>query len=79
MNEGAPLFLLGMFINVKHDRMLISLRKDSKKDSEGKTEYKIPRGFLFEYISGANYFGEIVEWWSLALITQGYPQVQKAA
>jgi len=73
--SGVPLFFFGMYVNARSDRMLIALRKDAKKDADGKTEYKIPRGFLFEYISGANYFGEIVEWWALALITQGYPQV----
>jgi len=71
---GAPLFLLGMGINISHDRMLIALRKDVNTDSSGRKEYKIPRGGLFEYISGANYFGEIIEWWSLALVTRSYPQ-----
>ena len=31
--------------------------------------YGIPRGGLFEYVSGANYFGEILEWTGWAVAT----------
>lgn len=60
-----------MVINIYYDGVLIALRKTSK----GKGGYKIPRGGLFELISGANYFGEIVEWWGLFVVTRGIPQV----
>jgi 3-oxo-5-alpha-steroid 4-dehydrogenase 1 len=33
----------------------------------GETAYKIPRGGMFEYVSGANFFGEILEWTGFAL------------
>ena len=29
--------------------------------------YKIPRGGMFEYVSGANFFGECLEWTGFAL------------
>ena len=29
--------------------------------------YSIPRGGFFEYVSAANYFGEIVEWTGFAI------------
>jgi 3-oxo-5-alpha-steroid 4-dehydrogenase 1 len=58
---GLALFLLGFFGNVYHDRLLISLRA---RPGEG---YKIPRGGLFEYVSGANFFCEICEWTGFAL------------
>ena len=70
---GLLLFVTGMRINVSHDKILISLKNESK-DQEG-TEYRIPRGGLFHYSSGANYLGEIVEWWGLALASRGLPQV----
>jgi 3-oxo-5-alpha-steroid 4-dehydrogenase 1 len=59
---GVFLFLLGMYINIKSDYMVI---KEKKDDS-----YFIPRGFFFEYLSCPNYFGELVEWTGFALMTQ---------
>ncbi|XP_030644775.1 3-oxo-5-alpha-steroid 4-dehydrogenase 1 [Chanos chanos] len=58
---GSLLWLLGWITNVHSDHVLRNLRKP------GETGYKIPRGGLFEYISGANFFGEIVEWAGFAL------------
>ena len=80
---GAFLFLVGMLINVYYDGLLIKLDENPGSDEAGKSprtdpsrnRYRIPRGGLFELISGANYFGEIVEWWGLALMTRQSPQV----
>jgi len=58
---GIILFFTGMTINIKSDYHLLSLRKP------GETSYKIPTGFMFEYVSGANFFGEIVEWFGFAI------------
>ncbi|XP_045422099.1 3-oxo-5-alpha-steroid 4-dehydrogenase 1 isoform X2 [Lemur catta] len=58
---GFVLWLIGMLINIHSDHILRNLRKP------GETGYKIPRGGLFEYVTAANYFGEIVEWCGYAL------------
>lgn len=58
---GFALWLVGMVINIHSDHILRNLRKP------GETGYKIPRGGLFEYVSAANYFGELVEWCGFAL------------
>ncbi|XP_043914608.1 3-oxo-5-alpha-steroid 4-dehydrogenase 2 isoform X1 [Protopterus annectens] len=58
---GLMIFLLGMTINIHSDYVLRNLRKP------GETEYRIPRGGMFEYVSGANFFGEIVEWFGYAI------------
>jgi steroid 5-alpha reductase family enzyme len=39
------------------------------------SDYKIPQGGLFQYVSCANYLGELIEWWGVALITRAYPQI----
>ena len=69
---GLVLFLLGAYINQRSDHLLIHLRKP------GETGYKIPRGFLFDYISCPNHFGEIVEWIGFAVMTWALPGVSFA-
>lgn len=57
---GIALYFIGFMINNVADSKLIALRKAG----EG---YKIPRGWLFEYISCPNHFGEIIEWIGFAV------------
>ena len=58
---GVALWAFGLYVNLDSDAVLRNLRKP------GDTGYKIPRGGAFEFVSGANYFGEIVEWSGYAL------------
>ncbi|CAN0255152.1 unnamed protein product, partial [Phaeothamnion confervicola] len=53
---GLALFVAGMAANLHADGILRGLR------APGETGYKIPRGGLFEVVSGANYAAEILEW-----------------
>ncbi|XP_075682887.1 3-oxo-5-alpha-steroid 4-dehydrogenase 1 [Rhinoderma darwinii] len=64
---GITLFICGMFVNIHSDNVLRNLRKP------GETGYKIPRGGLFEYVSGANFLGEIIEWSGFAIACWSYP------
>lgn len=64
---GLVLFLSGAFINNKADTILINLR------APGESGYKIPKGFLFDYISSPNLFGEIIEWGGFALMAWNLP------
>jgi steroid 5-alpha reductase family enzyme len=67
---GVSLFLIGLYINIDSDNRLIKLRTISSKS---KSNYKIPRGGIFEYVSAANYFGECVEWSGFALASWSLP------
>ena len=60
---GLSFFLLGMYINIKSDYIMIALKK-SKGDG-----YHIPNSFLYKYLSAPNYFGEIIEWIGWAILT----------
>ncbi|XP_051927837.1 3-oxo-5-alpha-steroid 4-dehydrogenase 1 [Hippocampus zosterae] len=61
---GSLLWLFGWLINLHSDHILRNLR------GPGESGYKIPRGGMFEYVSAANYFGEITEWTGFALAGQ---------
>ncbi|CAI9536841.1 unnamed protein product, partial [Staurois parvus] len=65
--SGVVIFILGMAINIHSDHILRQLRKPSE------LAYKIPQGGMFNYVSGANYFGEIVEWFGYAIATWSLP------
>ncbi|KAJ7342075.1 hypothetical protein JRQ81_008677 [Phrynocephalus forsythii] len=65
--SGLMLFLFGLGINIHSDHVLRQLRKP------GEFTYKIPQGGLFDYVSGANFFGEILEWFGYAIATWSLP------
>lgn len=58
---GLLVWLLGLSLNLHSDHILRNLRKP------GDTGYKIPQGGLFEYVSGANFTAEILEWIGFAI------------
>ncbi len=68
---GLVIFFTGMTINHMADNKLISLRKQQ-------LGYQIPRGWLFEYISCPNHFGEIIEWIGYAVVAWNLPAVSFA-
>ena len=64
---GILLFLIGFYINQKSDSILIHLRKPNE------IGYKIPKTFLFKYISCPNHFGEIIQWSGFAVMAANFP------
>jgi len=69
MWTGVTVFFIGMGINIDSDSILRNLRRGPQ--DAGK--YYIPRGGMFDYVSGANFFGEIVEWTGFALASGSVP------
>lgn len=61
---GVTLFLGGFACNIWADNVLLNLRTDKEDRS-----YKIPKGFLYEYVTCPNYLSEVVEWLGWAIMT----------
>ena len=60
---GTLIFLAGMWINISSDYIIRHLRKP------GDTKHYIPRGGMFRFVTGANYFGELTEWTGYAILS----------
>ena len=61
--SGISIFLIGMYINIRSDYLILSLRKVKGPG------YHMPNKFMHRYISAPNYFGEIIEWIGWAILT----------
>ncbi|MBO7764511.1 MAG: DUF1295 domain-containing protein [Bacteroidales bacterium] len=64
---GTLIFIFGMAVNLQSDYIIRHLRKP------GDTKHYIPKGGMFKYVSSANYFGEITEWFGFAILTWSLP------
>jgi len=64
---GLFIFILGFIINLHSDRIIRNLRKP------GETEYRIPYGGMFRWVSSPTYLGEITEWAGWAVLTLSFP------
>ena len=64
---GTMIFLCGFVINLHSDHIIRNLRKP------GDTEFHIPKGGMFKYVTSANYFGEFTEWVGWAILTLSFP------
>jgi len=63
---GSVIFVVGFIMNNVADYVLRNLRKP------GQTSYQIPYGAGFGYVSAANYFWELVEWWGFCIACWSY-------
>ena len=64
---GLIIFSIGFIINLQSDHIIRNLRKP------GETEYRIPYGGMFRWVSCPNYLGEIIEWTGWAILTWSFP------
>lgn len=60
---GVTVFFMGMAININSDSIIRNLRRP------GDNRHYLPRGGIFNYVSSANYFGELLEWTGFAILT----------
>lgn len=61
---GTCIFFTGFFINLRSDYIIRHLRKNDQD-----TKHYLPSGFMFNYVTCANYFGELAEWLGFAILT----------
>ncbi len=60
---GVFLFGAGMVVNLHSDYIVRHLRKP------GDTRHYLPKGGMFNYVTSANYLGELMEWVGFAIMT----------
>jgi len=63
---GIIIFFSGFFIHVHSDHIIRNLRHP------GETEFKIPYGGMFRFVSCPSYLGEITEWCGWAIMTWSF-------
>jgi 3-oxo-5-alpha-steroid 4-dehydrogenase 1 len=64
---GVLIFIPGFIINKTADEKLRELRINHP------SEYILPEGWLFKYVSCPHYFGELIEWAGWAVMTWSLP------
>lgn len=64
---GIAIFFSGFFLAKQSDRILARLRKP------GETDYKIPYGGGFRWVSNPHYLGEFIQWCGFALACWSLP------
>ena len=60
---GTIIFFVGMIINRRSDYIIRHLRQP------GDSKHYLPKGGLYDYVTSANYLGEIIEWMGWAILT----------
>ena len=60
---GTVIFVAGFIINLHSDHIIRHLRKP------GDTKHYLPKRGLYQYVTNANYLGEITEWLGFAVLT----------
>ena len=63
---GAALFFGGMALNIQSDKIIQNLRKP------GDSKHYLPSKGLFKHVTGAHYFGEVIEWTGFAILTWSF-------
>jgi len=64
---GSVVFFGGMALNIHSDKIIQNLRKS------GDNKHYLPSKGFFKYVTGAHYFGEVIEWIGFAILTWSLP------
>ncbi|WP_306357814.1 MULTISPECIES: methyltransferase [unclassified Nocardia] len=69
---GLVVYLCGFALLVHSERIVRNLRD---KNDPGATEYKIPYGGGFRFVTSPTYLGELIAWTGFAILTWALPGV----
>lgn len=72
--SGALVYAFGFYTIVRSEAIVRNLR-DPAPRAGGGSQYRIPYGGLYRYVSSPQYFGELTAWAGFALMTWGLPGV----
>ncbi|MFD7847517.1 3-oxo-5-alpha-steroid 4-dehydrogenase [Nocardia sp. NPDC059764] len=74
-----PRFLIGLLVYLAGFALLVSseaiVRNLRDRHNPGATEYKIPHGLGFRYVTSPTYLGEMIAWAGFAILTWALPGV----
>ena len=68
LNAVMQGYWIFFYVNLRSDYIIRHLRK-----SDEDTNHYLPEGFMFEYVTSANYLGELTEWLGFAILTWSLP------
>lgn len=68
---GLLIYLVGFALIVSSERIVRNLRPKRPVNNAGATEYTIPRGGGFRWVSSPTYLGELIAWTGFAILTWG--------
>ncbi len=70
---GIAVYALGFFIIVTSESVVRNLRDPNPKP--GDSQYKIPYGYAYRFVSSPQYLGELTAWLGFSIFTWGLPGV----
>jgi len=71
---GVIVYYFGFFLTVRSESIMRNLR-DPAQLAGGQSDYRIPYGGGFRFVSSPQYLGELIAWAGFALLTWGLPGV----
>ncbi|WP_216909658.1 methyltransferase [Nocardia noduli] len=66
---GVVIYLCGFTLLVRSESIVRNLRDKADPSSAQSTEYRIPYGFGFRYVTSPAYLGELIAWAGFALLS----------
>lgn len=77
LKYGLSAFIIGEIGNLYHHYLLSTLRKESGKGETKtalptKSNYSVPKGALFEFVTMPHYLFELIAWLGIAIISQDF-------